>query len=138
MVKAGVYLIIRIAPILEGTIAGYIVTLVGGITFLLASCIAVSQSNGKKLLAYSTIANLGLIEYDVHDGFVLPQNIPLMQYGSTLVQLKSNERIHIGNVRLTTIGRVLFDITKVPNLYDFLEFCSGVWNKKGIGFKIGL
>lgn len=61
MVKAGVYIIIRIAPILAGTVAGLIVTLVGGITFLLASCIAVSQSNGKKLLAYSTIANLGLI-----------------------------------------------------------------------------
>lgn len=61
MVKAGVYIIIRIAPILAGTVAGLMVTLVGGITFLLASCIAVSQSNGKKLLAYSTIANLGLI-----------------------------------------------------------------------------
>jgi ech hydrogenase subunit A len=61
MVKAGVYIIIRVAPILEGTVAGFIVTLVGGITFLLASIIAVSQSNAKKLLAYSTIANLGLI-----------------------------------------------------------------------------
>ncbi len=61
MVKAGVYIIIRVAPILEGTVTGFIVTLVGGITFLLASCIAVSQSNAKKLLAYSTIANLGLI-----------------------------------------------------------------------------
>ncbi|MGE5677444.1 MAG: NADH-quinone oxidoreductase subunit L, partial [Pseudomonadota bacterium] len=61
MVKAGVYMIIRIAPILAGTVTGFIVTLVGGVTFLLASCIAVSQSNGKKLLAYSTIANLGLI-----------------------------------------------------------------------------
>ncbi|HYE11449.1 MAG TPA: proton-conducting transporter membrane subunit, partial [Patescibacteria group bacterium] len=61
MVKAGVYIIIRVAPILEGSIAGFIVTLIGGITFLLASCIAVSQSNAKKLLAYSTIANLGLI-----------------------------------------------------------------------------
>jgi ech hydrogenase subunit A len=61
MVKAGVYIIIRVAPILKGSTAGFIVTLVGGITFLLASCIAVSQSNAKKLLAYSTIANLGLI-----------------------------------------------------------------------------
>ncbi len=61
MVKAGVYIIIRVAPILAGTVVGFMVTLVGGITFLLASCIAVSQSNAKKLLAYSTIANLGLI-----------------------------------------------------------------------------
>jgi len=61
MVKAGVYIIIRVAPVLAGTVVGFIVTLVGGITFLFASCIAVSQSNAKKLLAYSTIANLGLI-----------------------------------------------------------------------------
>lgn len=61
MVKAGVYIIIRVAPILEGSVPGLIVTLIGGITFLLASCIAVSQSNAKKLLAYSTVANLGLI-----------------------------------------------------------------------------
>jgi len=40
---------------------GLIIGLVGGVTFLLASAIAISQSNAKKVLAYSTIANLGLI-----------------------------------------------------------------------------
>ena len=30
-------------------------------TFLLASFMAISQNNAKKVLAYSTIANLGLI-----------------------------------------------------------------------------
>lgn len=35
--------------------------LVGGITFFFASCAAISQSDGKKVLAYSTISNLGLI-----------------------------------------------------------------------------
>lgn len=34
---------------------------VGGITFFFASCAAISQSDGKKVLAYSTISNLGLI-----------------------------------------------------------------------------
>jgi ech hydrogenase subunit A len=61
MVKAGVYIIVRFAPVLSGTSEGLMIALVGGITFLLASCIAVSQSNAKKVLAYSTIANLGLI-----------------------------------------------------------------------------
>ncbi|MDD4797320.1 MAG: proton-conducting transporter membrane subunit [Eubacteriales bacterium] len=61
MVKAGVYLILRIAPLLQGNAAGYVVVLVGGLTFLLASLIAITQSDAKKLLAYSTIANLGLI-----------------------------------------------------------------------------
>lgn len=61
MVKAGVYLIIRLAPGLGNTIPGILVTYIGGITFLIASLIAISQSDGKKILAYSTIANLGLI-----------------------------------------------------------------------------
>jgi len=61
MVKAGVYLVIRLSPILMGNIAGLMVAMVGGITFLIASLAAISQSDGKKLLAWSTIANLGLI-----------------------------------------------------------------------------
>lgn len=61
MVKAGVYILIRFAPVLENTFVGLMVSLVGGLTFLLGSFIAISQSNAKKVLAYSTIANLGLI-----------------------------------------------------------------------------
>ena len=61
MVKAGVYMILRIAPLLTGNMAGYFVVLVGGVTFLAASIMAISQNDAKKVLAYSTIANLGLI-----------------------------------------------------------------------------
>ncbi len=61
MVKAGVYLIIRLAPLLGETSVGRIITLCGSITFILTSCIAISQKDAKKILAYSTIANLGLI-----------------------------------------------------------------------------
>ncbi len=61
MVKAGVYVMIRFAPVLQGTTPGFMIALVGGFTFLLASAIAISQSNAKKVLAYSTIANLGLV-----------------------------------------------------------------------------
>lgn len=61
MVKAGVYLIIRLAPLLGQSYVGKTITLVGGITFLACSLMAISQSDAKKILAYSTIANLGLI-----------------------------------------------------------------------------
>jgi len=61
MVKAGVYLIIRLAPLLGTTSVGRIVTLVGAVTFLACSLMAIAQSDAKKILAYSTIANLGLI-----------------------------------------------------------------------------
>jgi len=61
MVKAGVYIILRFAAVLQGTMAGFALALIGGITFLVASFAAVAQSDAKKILAYSTIANLGLI-----------------------------------------------------------------------------
>ena len=61
MVKAGVYLIVRLAPVLQGSLPGVMIALIGGVTFLLASLIAISQSDAKRVLAYSTVANLGLI-----------------------------------------------------------------------------
>lgn len=62
MVKAGVFMLIKCAPIYAVSFApSILVILVGGITFLLCSMMAISQSNGKRVLAYSTVANLGLI-----------------------------------------------------------------------------
>lgn len=61
MVKAGVYLIIRLAPLLGTSAVGKMVTGIGCITFFICSLIAISQSDGKKILAYSTLSNLGLI-----------------------------------------------------------------------------
>ena len=61
MVKAGVFLIIKLAPLLGNNHAGVMAMLIGGATFFFASCAAISQSDGKKVLAYSTISNLGLI-----------------------------------------------------------------------------
>ncbi|MCX7709787.1 MAG: NADH-quinone oxidoreductase subunit L [Clostridia bacterium] len=61
MVKAGVYLVVRFAPAYANTMLANIVAVVGAFTFLAGSAIAISQSNGKRVLAYSTIANLGLI-----------------------------------------------------------------------------
>ena len=62
MVKAGVFLLVKLSPImLVCAPPSIMVMLVGGITFLLCSFMAISQSNAKRVLAYSTIANLGLI-----------------------------------------------------------------------------
>ncbi len=61
MVKAGVYILVRLAPIFQSTMTGYTLALVGAVTFLIASGIAISRSNAKQVLAYSTIANLGLV-----------------------------------------------------------------------------
>ncbi len=61
MVKAGVYLLLRLAPVMGGELSGTMVSVIGGFTFLIASMLAITVSDGKKVLAYSTISNLGLI-----------------------------------------------------------------------------
>ncbi len=61
MVKAGIYLLIRISPALYGNLAGLTVALVGGFTFFIASVRAIIHTDAKKVLAYSTVSNLGLI-----------------------------------------------------------------------------
>ncbi len=62
MVTAGVYLITRSFPLYESAQqAQNIVALVGGITALFAATIAVGQFDIKKVLAYSTISQLGFM-----------------------------------------------------------------------------
>lgn len=61
MVKAGVYLVLRMAPVITGTKVGLLVALVGSVTFLVGSFAAIAASDAKRVLAYSTVANLGLI-----------------------------------------------------------------------------
>jgi len=61
MVKAGVYLVLRMAPVVAHTNVGMMVAMVGGVTFVIGSLAAITTSEAKRVLAWSTIANLGLI-----------------------------------------------------------------------------
>lgn len=61
MVKAGVFILVKLSPVFHDTFVGLVLSLIGGLTFLVTSLIAVNQRNAKLVLAYSTIANLGLI-----------------------------------------------------------------------------
>ncbi|MEO6939384.1 MAG: NADH-quinone oxidoreductase subunit L, partial [Candidatus Kapaibacterium sp.] len=58
MVAAGVYLTARIFPMLTGD-AMLIVACVGGFTSFLAASIALTQNDIKRVLAYSTVSQLG-------------------------------------------------------------------------------
>ncbi|HVT72142.1 MAG TPA: proton-conducting transporter membrane subunit [Lacunisphaera sp.] len=61
MVKAGVYLVLRMAPLIAGTGTGLMVALVGAVTFVVASFAAITLRDAKRVLAWSTVANLGLV-----------------------------------------------------------------------------
>jgi NADH-quinone oxidoreductase subunit L len=59
MVAAGVYLIIRMFPVLEAGHVLPIVAYVGAFTALFAAILAIKQNDIKKVLAYSTLSQLG-------------------------------------------------------------------------------
>ncbi len=62
MVKAGIFLMLRLWPVLAGTQTWfYIVAGTGVITMLLAAVIALFRDDLKSILAYSTISHLGLM-----------------------------------------------------------------------------
>ena len=61
MVTSGVFLMTRINPIIEQSYdwAPSVIAWVGGLTALFAATIAVAQNDIKKVLAYSTVSQLG-------------------------------------------------------------------------------
>ena len=61
MVKAGVYLVMRLTPGFQGSLLSDTVVLAGGFTFAVTAMLAIGQTNAKRVLAYSTVSNLGLI-----------------------------------------------------------------------------
>lgn len=62
MVKAGIFLLARINPILGSTTEWtYIITLIGVITMLVGSYFAITQTDIKAILAYTTISALGIL-----------------------------------------------------------------------------
>lgn len=62
MVKAGVFLLARMHPLLGGTVAwNDIVTVVGVATMLTGALLALAQTDLKLLLAYSTVSALGTL-----------------------------------------------------------------------------
>jgi multicomponent Na+:H+ antiporter subunit A len=62
MVKAGIYLLARLSPVLGGTeVWHYTVAGAGATTMLLGAVMAISQTEYKRVLAYSTVSALGTL-----------------------------------------------------------------------------
>jgi len=62
MVKAGIYLLLRIAPTFDGVLLWHgSLVLVGGATAVLGAWVALVQRDLKRLMAYSTVSQLGLL-----------------------------------------------------------------------------
>ena len=61
MVKIAPYLLLRISPVIKGTLLAKLLIITTGFVFVAAAVIALTQENFKKILAYSTISLLGLM-----------------------------------------------------------------------------
>lgn len=62
MVKAGVYLLARLSPQLGGTIEWQVtLPILGGITLITGALLALRQTDMKQMLAYTTMASLGML-----------------------------------------------------------------------------
>jgi NADH-quinone oxidoreductase subunit L len=69
MVTAGVYLLVRMSPVLYFTHDGRLtIAIVGGVTAFVAATIATSQSDIKRVLAFSTISQIGYMVLAVGTG----------------------------------------------------------------------
>jgi ech hydrogenase subunit A len=61
MVKIAPYLILRISPVIKGTLLAKLLITTTGFVFVAAGLLALTQENFKEILAYSTISLLGLM-----------------------------------------------------------------------------
>lgn len=69
MVAAGVYLVGRTYPLFEASgFASMVVAVVGAVTLLMAATIAVTQYDIKRIIAYSTISQLGYMMLGLGSG----------------------------------------------------------------------
>lgn len=94
------------------------------------------NKHGIRRYNLAQLDNLGLIEYDTHGNFVLPTIVPTLLYDDYIINLESGFRINTGNVRFTEVGKVLYNMTQVVIVEDFLTNCKEIWEKMGIEYEI--
>ncbi len=151
MVTAGVYLVARSAPIFAAGDAGIVVAVVGALTALWAASIAIAQSDIKRVLAYSTVSQLGYMFIAVGLGGYIAGIFHLMTHAffKALLFLGSGSVIHgmheeqdmnkMGGllkkmpVTGVTMGIATLAIAGIPPL-------AGFWSKDeilGVAFEYG-
>ncbi|MBV9618579.1 MAG: NADH-quinone oxidoreductase subunit L [Verrucomicrobia bacterium] len=150
MVAAGVFLVARVYPIFSvGAINGVtpslsVVVWIGVVTGLMAALIAIAQSDIKRILAYSTVSQLGLMMVSLGVGGVAAGIMHLLAHGffKALLFLGAGSVIHglhheqdvrkMGGLRklmpitFATYAVGMMTLSGVPLLF------SGGWTKEEI------
>jgi NADH-quinone oxidoreductase subunit L len=154
MVAAGVYLIARVYPLMSAgaemhgvligsTAALTVVTWVGAFTAVFASLIAVAQNDIKRILAYSTVAQLGYMMAGLGMGGVAVGMFHLIAHAffKALLFMGAGSVIHGCNDEqdIRRMGGLKADmpLTFVTYAAGMLALCgfpilAGFWSKDGI------
>jgi proton-translocating NADH-quinone oxidoreductase chain L len=150
MVAAGVFLVARVYPLFSlGAIDGVtpsltVVVWIGVITALMAALIALAQADIKRILAYSTVSQLGLMMVSLGVGGVAAGIMHLLAHGffKALLFLGSGSVIHgchheqdirkMGGLRRLMPLTFLTYAIGVMTLSGVPLFFSGAWTKEEI------
>jgi NADH-quinone oxidoreductase subunit L len=155
MVAAGVFLVARVYPLFSlGAIEGVtssltVVVWVGVTTALMAALIAIAQADIKRILAYSTVSQLGLMMVSLGVGGVAAGIMHLLAHGffKALLFLGSGSVIHgcHGEQDIRKMGglRRFMPVTFVTYAVGMMAlsgvpfFFSGGWTKEEILHAVG-
>jgi NADH-quinone oxidoreductase subunit L len=150
MVAAGVFLVARVYPIFSlGAVDGVtpaltVVVWIGVITALMAALIAIAQADIKRILAYSTVSQLGLMMVSLGVGGVAAGIIHLLAHGffKALLFLGSGSVIHASHheqdIRKMGGLRKLMPVTFITYAVGMMAlsgvplFFAGAWTKEEI------
>src|SRR5437868_4758843 len=150
MVAAGVFLVARVYPLFSlGAVNGVtpsltVVVSVGVVTALMASLIALAQFDIKRILAYSTVSQLGLMMVSLGVGGVAAGIMHLIAHGffKALLFLGAGSVIHglhheqdirkMGGLRWTMPVTFLTYAIGMMNLSGVPFFFSGGWTKEEV------
>jgi proton-translocating NADH-quinone oxidoreductase chain L len=150
MVAAGVFLVARVYPLFSlGAVNGVtpsltVVVWVGVVTALMASLIALAQFDIKRILAYSTVSQLGLMMVSLGVGGVAAGIMHLIAHGffKALLFLGAGSVIHglhheqdirkMGGLRWIMPVTFLTYAIGMMNLSGVPFFFSGGWTKEEV------
>jgi NADH-quinone oxidoreductase subunit L len=145
MVTAGVFLMVRINPLLAAS-ASWLPTLIawiGVITALFAATVAVAQTDIKKVLAYSTVSQLGYMFLAVGSGAYVAAIFHMVTHAffKALLFLGSGSVIHgmheEQDMRYMGLLRKFMPITAITFIVGWLAIAgifpfAGFWSKDEI------
>lgn len=145
MVTAGVFLMVRMAPVLAASYdwAPTIIAVVGGVTALFAATVAVAQNDIKRVLAYSTVSQLGFMFMAVGSGAYVAAIFLMVTHAffKALLFLGSGSVIHgmhhVQDMRRMGKLRLLMPITAGTFIIGWLAIAgvppfAGFWAKDEI------